>query len=121
MSTTHPLPPDEAARCPLALPSPDSPPSVGILSRTLLNAPDLRVVAMHFAANEELTPHTSRHRVLVQVVQGACAFQVNDTWLRLETGELLHLPPDHPHAVRAEHGAFTLLLTFSLQPTSSHS
>ncbi len=121
MSNPVPLSPDRAGRCALTLPSGADTPSVGILSRTLLSTPDVRLVTMHFAADEELTTHTSNRRALVQVLTGACEFWVDDQWSRLATGELMHLPPNQPHAVRASHGAFTLLLTLTAEPTSSQS
>ncbi len=119
MSKPVPLSPARAGSTALTLPTGSDAPSVGILSRTLLSTPDVRVVTMHFADGEELTTHTSNRRALVQVVVGACDFCVDDQWARLAAGELMHLPPNQPHAVRASHGAFTLLLTLSAEPTSS--
>jgi quercetin dioxygenase-like cupin family protein len=83
----------------------------GIVSRTVLQTPELRVVLFGFDAGQELTAHTSRRRAVVQVLTGACEFQFNGAWQRLDAGALLHLPPNHPHAVRATLGAFTMLLT----------
>ena len=91
----------------------------GIVSRTVLQAPELRVVLFGFDAGQELTAHTSRRRAVVQVLSGACEFQFNGTWQRLETGALLHLPPNHPHAVRASAGAFTMLLTLGADASSA--
>jgi quercetin dioxygenase-like cupin family protein len=88
----------------------------GIVSRTIVQAPELRVVLFAFDAGQELTSHTSRRRALVQVLSGACDFFFGGAWHRLETGALLHLPPGHPHAVRAGAGAFTMLLTLGAEP-----
>ncbi len=82
-----------------------------IVSRTLLQTPGLRVTLFRFAAGQELSPHTNRRRALVQVIEGRCEFQFNDAWHVLEAGALLHLPPNHPHAVRATTEPFTMLLT----------
>lgn len=90
----------------------------GIVSRTLLQTPELRVVLFAFDAGQELTPHTSRRRALAQVLRGACDFFHSDAWHRLEAGALLHLPPGHLHAVRAGAGPFTLLLTLAAEPAA---
>lgn len=88
----------------------------GIVSRTLLGGPDLRVVHFSFAEGQELTTHTSDRRALVQVLTGECDFEFNGQWQVLRPGELLHMPPGHVHAVRAGRGAFTMLLTLGRRP-----
>ena len=88
----------------------------GIVSRTLLQTPELRVVLFAFGEGQELTPHTSRRRALIQVLDGACEFLFDGRWQRLEAGALLHLPPNHLHAVRASAGRFSMLLTLAAGP-----
>lgn len=95
--------------------------SAGIVSRTLVQTPELRAVLFAFDAGQELTSHTSRRRALVQVLSGACDFFYAGAWHRLESGAFLHMPPGHPHAVRAGAGAFTMLLTLAAEPASNSS
>jgi len=95
--------------------------SAGIVSRTLLQTPELRTVLFAFDAGQELTSHTSRRRAVVQVLSGMCDFFFSGAWHRLESGALLHLPPGHPHAVRAGAGAFTMLLTLAAEPAAPSS
>ena len=90
--------------------------AAGIVSRTIVQTPELRTVLFAFDAGQELTSHTSRRRALVQVLSGACDFFFSGAWHRLESGALLHMPPGHPHAVRAGAGAFTMLLTLAAEP-----
>ena len=85
--------------------------AAGIVSRTVLQTPELRVVLFAFAEGQELTGHSSKRRAVVQILQGECEFQFNGQWQRLAAGMLLHLPPDHFHAVRAVEGPFSMLLT----------
>jgi quercetin dioxygenase-like cupin family protein len=85
--------------------------SAGIVSRTVLNTAELRVVLFSFAEGQELTTHSNRRRALVHVLDGCCEFFFAGTWHVLVAGTLLHLPPDHPHAVRASSGPFSMLLT----------
>lgn len=85
-------------------------PAAGIVSRTLLQTPELRAVLFDFAEGQELTGHSSKRRALVEILEGACEFQFNGGWAHLKAGALLHLPPGHPHAVRAHAGPFSMLL-----------
>lgn len=119
MSQLSLIPADAAQAIGLAESAQVSP--AGIVSRTLVQAPDLRVMLFAFDAGQELTSHTNRRRALVQVLSGACDFLFAGTWTRLEAGTLLHLPPGHPHAVRAGAGPFTMLLTLAAEPTLSSS
>lgn len=73
----------------------------GIISQALLTAPGLRATLFKFAPGQELSEHTSSARVLVQVMSGRCEFTVDRQPHVIGPGELLHLPPKAPHAVRA--------------------
>ncbi len=87
----------------------------GIVSRTVLQTDELRVVLFAFAEGQELTSHTSRRRAVVQILEGECEFLFNEQWRTLAAGTLLHLPPNHPHAVRAAKGPFSMLLTLGTE------
>ncbi|ATC63538.1 cupin [Nibricoccus aquaticus] len=113
MSHTTLLPTTDAAAITLAGAAEIS--AAGIVSRTLVQSAELRVVLFSFDQGQELTGHSSKRRALVQVLSGACDFFFNGQWTRLEAGALLHMPPDHPHAVRASHGPFTMLLTLGAE------
>jgi quercetin dioxygenase-like cupin family protein len=114
MSQSSLLPPDSAQSLVLADTVEVS--AAGIVSRTILQTPELRTVLFAFDAGQELTSHTSRRRALVQVLTGVCDFYFAGAWHSLSSGTLLHLPPGHPHAVRAGQGAFTMLLTLASEP-----
>ena len=110
MKSSALIAPDQSTSLPLA----ESAPAVGhgIVSRTLLATAELRVVLFTFAAGQELTEHTSTSRALVQVLSGETEFSVNGVARQLKTGDLLHLPPGTPHAVRAT-VEMTMLLTLA--------
>jgi quercetin dioxygenase-like cupin family protein len=82
----------------------------GIVSRTLLRTPTARVVLFGFAEGQELTEHTSTQRALIQVLSGECEFSLGGKPRALKAGDLLHLPPNLPHAVKAT-SQFAMLLT----------
>lgn len=119
MSQKTLIPATEAGTIKLAEAAQVSP--AGIVSRTLLQTPEVRVVLFTFADGQELTTHTSARRAVAHVLEGVCDFFFADRWERLAAGTLLHIPPNHPHAVRAGAGAFSMLLTLAASPSASHS
>jgi quercetin dioxygenase-like cupin family protein len=91
----------------------------GIVSRTLLQTPELRLVLFTFAEGQELTSHTSNRRAVVQILDGACEFLFAGKWQRVAAGALVHLPPQHPHALRASAGPFSMLLALGTEPAAA--
>lgn len=90
--------------------------AAGIVSRTVLQSPELRVVLFTFAEGQELTTHTSTRRAVIQMLEGHGEFFFDGRWEKLPAGTLLHLPPSQPHAVRASAGPFSMLLTLGSEP-----
>ena len=84
----------------------------GIVSRTLLRTESLRTVLFGFAEGQELTEHTSTQNALVQILSGECEFSLSGRPHRLKAGDLLYMPRNLPHAVRATQ-QFSMLLTLS--------
>lgn len=82
----------------------------GIVSRTLLRTTNSRTVLFGFAEGQELTEHTSTQHALIQILSGECEFSLGGTPHRLKADELLYLPPNLPHAVKAIK-PFSMLLT----------
>ena len=84
----------------------------GIVSRTLLRTPTSRVVLFGFDEGQELTEHTSTQEALVQILTGECEFVLDGTAHPLKTGDLVFMPANLPHAVKAT-SRFSMLLTLS--------
>lgn len=82
----------------------------GIVSRTLLRTPVARTVLFGFSEGQELTEHTSTQYALIQVLSGECEFFLSGQPRTLKTGDLLYMPPNVPHAVKATK-QFSMLLT----------
>ncbi len=82
----------------------------GIVSRTVLRTPDSRVVLFGFAAGQELSEHTSTQHALIQILSGECDFMLAGQSHLLKAGDLLYMPPDLSHAVKATQ-QFSMLLT----------
>ena len=82
----------------------------GIVSRTVLRTPTSRVVLFGFAEGQELSEHTSTQHALIQILSGEGEFSLAGTPHRLKAGDLLYMPPNLPHAVKATQ-QFSMLLT----------
>ena len=111
------LNPDEAGVCPLLAPAPSV--AHGIVSQAVLTAPGLRMTLFHFAPGQELSEHTTPARALVQVLSGSCDFAFSGGVRRLVAGDLVHLPPGAPHAVRAVDD-LSLLVTQASPPRAAN-
>ena len=83
----------------------------GIVSRTLLRTANSRTVLFGFAEGQELTEHTSTQHALIQILSGSCEFFLAGVPRNLKTGDMLYMPPNLPHAVKATE-QFSMLLTF---------
>ena len=84
----------------------------GIVSRTVLRTANARAVLFGFAEGQELTEHTSTQNALIQILSGECEFSLAGKPQSLKTGDLLFMPANLPHAVRATK-QFSMLLTLS--------
>ena len=84
----------------------------GIVSRTLLRTANSRTVLFGFAAGQELTEHTSTQHALAQILSGECEFSLAGQPHYLKAGDLLYMPPNLAHAVKAT-APFSMLLTLS--------
>jgi quercetin dioxygenase-like cupin family protein len=84
----------------------------GIVSRTLMRTANSRVVLFGFSEGQELTEHTSTQHAIIQILSGECEFSLAGKPHALKGGDLLYMPPNLPHAVRATK-QFSMLLTLS--------
>ena len=88
----------------------------GIVSRTLLRTANTRTVLFGFAEGQELTEHTSTQQAVIQILSGECEFSLGGKPHAAKAGDLIYLPPNLPHAVKATQ-QFSMLLTLSKPET----
>jgi quercetin dioxygenase-like cupin family protein len=81
-----------------------------IVSRTLLKRAAGNVTLFAFDRGQELSEHTTPHDALLMCVEGATLVTIQDEQHRLAAGDLILLPANVPHAVRASE-RFKMLLT----------
>ncbi len=84
----------------------------GIVSRTILRTANSRVVLFGFSEGQELTEHTSTQHAVIQILSGECEFSLAGKPNVVKAGDLIYMPPNLPHAVKAI-TPFSMLLTFS--------
>jgi quercetin dioxygenase-like cupin family protein len=82
----------------------------GIVSRQMVKKATGNITAFAFDAGQELTEHTSPFDALVQVVDGDAEISLSGQAHRVHAGEMILLPANVPHAVKAV-SRFKMLLT----------
>lgn len=73
-----------------------------IVSSQLLDRDTGNVTVFAFDQGQKLSEHTAPYDVLVQVVEGKGVFTVKGKEYTLSTGEVLIMPAEKAHTVRAE-------------------
>ncbi len=82
------------------------------MSRTLLRTANSRVVLFGFAEGQEVTEHTSTQSAVIQILSGECEFSLGGKPHAAKAGDMIYMPSNLPHAVRATK-QFSMLLTLS--------
>jgi quercetin dioxygenase-like cupin family protein len=72
-----------------------------IVSRTLVKKPAGTVTLFAFDAGQALSEHTAPFDALVQVLDGEVELAIGGKPVRAHAGELVLMPADVPHALRA--------------------
>lgn len=91
----------------------------GHTARSLVHAPDLRVVLVAIRAGATMATHQAAHTVTVHLVSGALRLQVPGATLELAEGQLLQLEAGLPHDVLARaDSAFVLTLGHAIASSS---
>jgi len=81
-----------------------------VVSRILLKQEHGSVTLFAFDAGQDLSEHTVPHDALVQVLDGEAEIAIAGQPRRVRAGEVLLMPANLPHRVRAAH-RFKMLLT----------
>jgi quercetin dioxygenase-like cupin family protein len=77
--------------------------SGSIVSRTLVKKPSGTVTLFAFAGGEGLSEHTAPYDALVELVDGKIEIEVGGETHLVSQGQVLLLPANVPHALRAQH------------------
>lgn len=72
-----------------------------VVSRTLVKAPGGTVTAFAFDTGEALSEHSAPFDALVLGVEGEAEVSISKVPQRVKAGDLLRLPANEPHALKA--------------------
>ncbi len=88
-----------------------------VVSRTLSDTPVGTLTMFAFDKGQGLSEHSTPYDAFVQVLDGEGEFEIGGKTIRAGRGQLLLMPADVPHAVRAPE-RFKMLLTMFRSETS---
>ena len=72
-----------------------------IVSKTLINRKSGSITLFAFDKGQKLSEHTAPYDALVYVFDGKCEITIGGTVYHLERGDLIIMPANVPHAVKA--------------------
>ena len=81
-----------------------------VVSRTLVDKDTGTITLFAFEEGESLSEHTTPYDALVQVLDGEATLIIGGEEVRAGAGQMVLMPADIPHAVRARQ-RFKMLLT----------
>jgi len=73
-----------------------------VVSRTLIDKPEGTVTLFAFDAGQGLSEHTTPFDALVTVLDGSAEITIAGRPVTVGQGEMVIMPADAPHAVRAD-------------------
>ncbi len=86
-----------------------------IVSRELFKSHNCTITLFAFGADQGLSPHSTPYEAFAQILDGDAEITIGDMTYRLMKGEMIHLPANTTHAVRAT-SRFKMLLTMIREP-----
>jgi quercetin dioxygenase-like cupin family protein len=81
-----------------------------VVSRTLIDRKTGTVTLFAFGEGQSLSEHTAPFDALVQVIDGEVEITISGKPFRLGPGEIIVMPANEPHALKAV-GRFKMVLT----------
>ena len=85
-------------------------PTDGILSRTVYDDEQVRVVWFGFAPGEELSEHTAAMPAIIHFLQGEARLTLGEDGSEASAGTWVHMPAQLPHSIHATTPVIMLLL-----------
>ncbi|HTY09089.1 MAG TPA: cupin domain-containing protein [Candidatus Edwardsbacteria bacterium] len=72
-----------------------------VVSREIVRQKNGTVTVFAFDHGQGLSEHTAPFDALVQVLEGAVEIRIDGKPYRLRAGQMMVMPEDHPHALKA--------------------
>ncbi len=80
-----------------------------IISRSIHNDKQTKVILFAFAAGQELSEHTAPYVATLQFIQGEAEITLGPDNLTAEAGTWVQMPPSLPHSITAKTDVLMLL------------
>jgi quercetin dioxygenase-like cupin family protein len=80
-----------------------------VVSKQVIKKPNGNITLFAFDKDESLTEHTSPFEAMAYIVDGEMEIIIGGNPYNIKAGEVIILPPNIPHAVKAEQKAKMLL------------
>jgi quercetin dioxygenase-like cupin family protein len=81
-----------------------------VVSRTIIGKETGTVTLFAFAEGQGLSEHTAPFDALVHILDGEAEVTISGKTFRLKSGEMMVMPANHPHALKATM-KFKIILT----------
>ena len=85
-------------------------PKQGILSRTLYNDDQVKLVLFGFSEGQELSAHTAPMAADLYFLQGEGSLALGEDQMTVQAGSFAHMTPGLPHAIVAQKPLVMLLV-----------
>ena len=85
-------------------------PEDSILSQTLINEPDSRVILFRFAPGQELSEHTAAKPALLHFLEGKATVTLGESVQEAGTNTIIHMAAHLPHSIVAKSDVSMLLV-----------
>jgi quercetin dioxygenase-like cupin family protein len=73
-----------------------------IVSKQIIKKPNGNITLFAFDKDESLTEHTSPYEAVVYMIDGEMEIKIGGNPYNVKAGEILILPPDVPHGLKAK-------------------
>jgi quercetin dioxygenase-like cupin family protein len=87
-------------------------PKDSIVSRTIHQDEQMKVIVFGFDQGQELSEHTAAVPAIIQILQGNCRLTVGEEVYQAGPGAWIHMAPHLKHSVYAETPVVMLLMMF---------
>lgn len=81
-----------------------------IVSKELLKQANGKIITFAFDDEQELSEHTAPFDAFVTVLEGSVTIRIDSQPHELTQGEAILMPANIPHALKATHGPFKMML-----------
>ena len=83
-----------------------------IISRTVFDNEQVKVVLFGFAAGQSLSEHTAAQAATLHFLQGEAELTLGEDTVTAQPGTWVHMPPRLPHSVQAKTAVIMELMLF---------